>query len=120
MLIIANPASANGNTGLRWSGIEARLRSEGLSFDVRLTEAPGHASELAREAAQAGYDIVICTGGDGTLNEIANGLMRVDESRRPILGIIPSGTGTTLRVGWGYPMMSMASWRCLSATRSKQ
>ena len=44
MLIIANPASANGNTGLRWSGIEARLRSEGYTFDVKLTEAPGHAS----------------------------------------------------------------------------
>ena len=103
MLIIANPASANGNTGLRWSGIESRLRAEGLSFDVRLTEAPGHAATLAYEAAQQGYDAVICAGGDGTLNEIVNGLMRVDAPRRPTLGIIPCGTGTDFARGMGLP-----------------
>lgn len=103
MRIIANPASANGNTGLRWSGVEARLRSEGLTFDVRLTEAPGHAEQLAREAAQAGIDTVICAGGDGTLNEIVNGLMAADHAARPALGLIPSGTGTDFARGLGFP-----------------
>jgi len=101
MLIIANPASANGNTGLRWSGIESRLRAEGLHFDVRLTEAPGHAATLAYEAGTQGYDAVICAGGDGTLNEVVNGLMRIDAPARPTLGVIPCGTGTDFARGIG-------------------
>lgn len=103
MLIIANPSAANGNTGLRWSGIEARLRAEGLKFDVRLTEAPGHASEIAREAAERGYATVACAGGDGTLNEVVNGLMAAPAGARPALGIIPSGTGTDFARGMGLP-----------------
>jgi YegS/Rv2252/BmrU family lipid kinase len=103
MLIIANPSSANGSTGLRWSGIEARLRSEGLKFDVRLTEAPGHASELAHDAAGHGYTTVVCAGGDGTLNEVVNGLMAAEAGRRPALGVIPSGTGTDFARGLGLP-----------------
>jgi YegS/Rv2252/BmrU family lipid kinase len=103
MLIIANPSSANGATGLRWSGIAARLRSEGLKFDVRLTEAPGHASELAREAAERGYTTVVCAGGDGTLNEVVNGLMSASAGSRPVLGVIPSGTGTDFARGLGLP-----------------
>jgi YegS/Rv2252/BmrU family lipid kinase len=103
MLIIANPISANGATGLRWSGVEARLRSEGLTFDVKLTESPGHATELAREAAQEGYETVVCAGGDGTLNEVINGLMTVDEPARPKLGLIPSGTGTDFARGLNLP-----------------
>lgn len=103
MLIIANPASANGNTGLRWSGIEAHLRSEGLTFDVQLTKAPGHATELARQVAEAGASVVVCAGGDGTLNEVVNGLMAVDENRRPALAIIPCGTGTDFVRGLNLP-----------------
>jgi YegS/Rv2252/BmrU family lipid kinase len=103
MLIIANPTSANGATGLRWSGVEARLRSEGLTFEVKLTEAPGHATELAEQAAADGADAVICAGGDGTLNEIVNGLMRADAAKRPMLGVIPSGTGTDFARGLNLP-----------------
>jgi YegS/Rv2252/BmrU family lipid kinase len=107
MLIITNPASANGATGLRWSGVEARLRSEGLTFDVALTEAPGHATELAEQAAADGEDAVICAGGDGTLNEIVNGLMHADVdtnvAQRPALGVIPSGTGTDFARGLNLP-----------------
>lgn len=102
-LIIANPVSANGNTGLRWSGIEARLRSEGLDFDVRLTESPSHATDLAVEASRHGYGTVICAGGDGTLNEVVNGLMSVDAASRPSLGVIPSGTGTDFARGMSLP-----------------
>jgi YegS/Rv2252/BmrU family lipid kinase len=103
MQIIANPASANGSTGLRWSGIEAHLRSEGLKFDVQLTDAPGHATELARQAAEAGASVVVCAGGDGTLNEVVNGLMAADANRRPALAIIPCGTGTDFARGLNLP-----------------
>jgi len=101
MLIIANPASANGNTGLRWSGIEAHLRSEGLKFDVQLTKAPGHATELAKQAA--GVSTLVCAGGDGTVNEVMNGLMGIEEKLRPALAIIPCGTGTDFVRGLNLP-----------------
>lgn len=103
MHIIANPASANGATGLRWSGIEAHLRTEGLKFGVQFTEAPGHATELAKQAAEAGVGTLVCAGGDGTLNEVVNGLMAVDEPRRPALAIIPCGTGTDFARGLNLP-----------------
>ncbi len=103
MRIIANPASANGATGLRWSGIEAHLRAEGLDFDVRFTEAPGHATALARLAADAGAGTVVCAGGDGTLNEVVNGLMAVDDARRPALAVIPCGTGVDFARGLNLP-----------------
>jgi YegS/Rv2252/BmrU family lipid kinase len=103
MHIIANPASANGNTGLRWSGIEAHLRAEGLQFDVSLTDAPGHAADLVKRAADAGASVVVCAGGDGTLNEVVNGLMAVEEALRPALAIIPCGTGTDFARGLNLP-----------------
>ncbi len=103
MLIIANPASANGSTGLRWSGIEAHLRSEGLKFDVKLTEAPGHAIDLVKQAGDAGVSTLVCAGGDGTVNEVVNGLMAIEDSRRPALAIIPCGTGTDFARGLNLP-----------------
>ncbi len=74
-----------------------------MQFEARLTAAPGHATELALEAAQQGYAQVICAGGDGTLNEVVNGLMLVEPERRPALGLIPSGTGTDFARGLGWP-----------------
>lgn len=56
--------------------------------------AEGDAVELAEQAAREGYDIVAAAGGDGTINEVVNGLMRVEE--RPALGVIPFGTGNDL------------------------
>jgi YegS/Rv2252/BmrU family lipid kinase len=103
MHIIANPASANGNTGLRWSGIEAHLRAEGLKFDVSLTDAPGHATDLVKQVVDAGASTIVCAGGDGTLNEVVNGLMAVEEALRPALAIIPCGTGTDFARGLNLP-----------------
>ena len=94
MLIIVNPRSANGSTGRRWAEIERGLRARIPAFDVAFTERPGHATDIAREAT-ARYDRIALVGGDGTLNEVVNGLIADD---RPIradlaLGIIPYGTG---------------------------
>lgn len=54
---------------------------------------PTHAKELAKQAAEEGYDIVVGLGGDGTAHEVINGLMEVPLEKRPILGIIPMGSG---------------------------
>jgi YegS/Rv2252/BmrU family lipid kinase len=54
---------------------------------------PTHAIELARQAAKEGYDLVVALGGDGTVHEVMNGLMQVPEEKRPVLGVVPIGSG---------------------------
>jgi diacylglycerol kinase (ATP) len=64
---------------------------------------PSHATELACQAGEQGYDLVIAVGGDGTVHEIINGLMRVPEKNRPILGIVPVGSGNDFAHAIGLP-----------------
>jgi len=69
------------------------LKSIGLRFEHDLTEAPGHAIELAKSAAKRGYEMVVSVGGDGTINEIVNGLYDAGSMGDVMLGIISTGTG---------------------------
>lgn len=92
-LLIANPAAQNGNGAKAAVYAEDTLRKvlpEG-SIDLVLTDSSGHAFDIA--AQNNGVDTVIALGGDGLIHEIANGLMSIDESRRPHLGVLPVGTG---------------------------
>ena len=78
-----------------------QLSSEWGGADWVGTVYPGHATELALAAAQAGYTTVVALGGDGTVHEIVNGLMQVDPSRRPRLGVVPLGSGNDFAGGVG-------------------
>ena len=64
---------------------------------------PTHASELACQAGEQGYDMVIAIGGDGTVHEVINGLMQVPGKNRPILGIVPVGSGNDFAHAIGLP-----------------
>ena len=74
--IIVNPIAGRGAGEESIPRIERMLSTYNLDFDLVRTERPWHAAELAHEAAIAGYDAVIATGGDGTSNEVLNGLMQ--------------------------------------------
>jgi len=69
-------------------------------FDLSVTEGPGHATELARAAAEAGADLVLSVGGDGTANEVARGLL----GRSAALGIVPMGSGNGLARALRIPL----------------
>ena len=71
----------------------ALLKSIGLRFEHDWTEAPGHATELAREAVQKGYEQIVSVGGDGTINEVVNGLYASGNIKDVLMGIISMGTG---------------------------
>ena len=81
--IIANPVAGRGAGGQSVPQVERLLNEYGLDFDVVRTERPWHAAELAREAADAGYDAVVAMGGDGTANEVLNGLMQASPPSLP-------------------------------------
>lgn len=91
--IIVNPAAGAGRTAREWPRIMNLLQGQGLRFDHDVTEAPGHAVELAKEATAKGYETIISIGGDGTINEIANGIYRAGANKDARLGMICTGTG---------------------------
>jgi diacylglycerol kinase (ATP) len=90
--LIVNP---NADLGQAWRNA-ADLRPVVDEFggaDWTGTVYPTHAIELARQAGEAGYELVVAAGGDGTAHEVINGLMQLPAGRRPRLGVVPLGSG---------------------------
>jgi len=73
--------------------INELLQSGGMPFEYQYTEGIGHAIELAREATASGYQFLVAVGGDGTVNEVANGIMLSKDASEATIGIISTGTG---------------------------
>jgi YegS/Rv2252/BmrU family lipid kinase len=103
--IIVNPVAGHGN-GLRSTPIIKQLLTRhNLSFDLIQTEYPGHAIELTQQAVKDGVDIVVAAGGDGTANEVINGLMLCKQPGKPgpIMGILCAGRGNDFADAIGIP-----------------
>ena len=101
--IIVNPTAGRG-AGERTVPMVKRLLGEhGLDFDIVRTERVWHAADLAREAAAAGCDVVVALGGDGTANEVLNGLMRArrEDGNACAMGVLCVGTGNDFAYGVG-------------------
>lgn len=99
-LAIINPAAGFGRCGKLLEPALDRLRRSGVPFEVAMTTRSGHATEIAREAWQAGYRKFIAVGGDGTAFELVNGLFPEAATisapeERPRLGFLPLGTGNS-------------------------
>jgi diacylglycerol kinase (ATP) len=92
---IVNPHAAVGSIGKEWPQIRDLAEQRLGSFRAFFTAGPGHAAKLTRYALGQGADVIICVGGDGTLNEVVNGFMADDAPLLPgsALGFIPRGTG---------------------------
>lgn len=102
---IINPQSNKGRTGKRWRYIKEALASFFKEFKYEFTEKPLHAIEISRSAIKEGSELIIAIGGDGTVNEIANGFFENLKIINPqtILGLIPSGTGCDLSRSLNIP-----------------
>lgn len=103
--IIVNPISGRGAGESVIPHLESQLQEVGLDFDLVRTERPWHAAELSQEAILDGYDIVVSVGGDGTANEVLNGLMlaKEDGAGTGVLGLISVGRGNDFAFGMGVP-----------------
>jgi diacylglycerol kinase (ATP) len=117
-VVIVNPAASSGGAAARWPAIREQLERRIPNLAVRLTEAPGHATSLCRDALEAGAELVISVGGDGTNNEVFAGFL--DEAGRnrfpnAVLGIVAAGTGGDFQRQFGVVSHAKQVERMLDA-----
>ncbi|HYK20559.1 MAG TPA: diacylglycerol kinase family protein [Pyrinomonadaceae bacterium] len=115
-VVIVNPASASGSTGDVWPQIASDLRSHFGSFRALFTRHPGDAAALANEAARKGAKLIIACGGDGTISEVANGIL--SSGKDVELGVLPSGTGGDFRRTLEIPSQTRAAAKVLRTGRT--
>jgi diacylglycerol kinase (ATP) len=108
-LLIHNPNAGNGGAGRRQMLDQARriLASGGIEAELIETRGPGDATQMAQQAANEGRQLVIACGGDGTLNEVVNGLAAEENQHRVPLALLPGGTANVLakelNLPWDIP-----------------
>jgi diacylglycerol kinase (ATP) len=116
-LVIVNPASARNQTRDAWPGIASDLRAHFGPFQCAFTEKPGDGRRLAALAAQEGRRLIIACGGDGTANEVANGILEAGGESE--LGLLPSGTGGDFRRTLSIPKRTADAARALKTGRTR-
>ena len=104
---IVNPASKTGRGIEIWKEVETVLKSSGIEYEVFFTKRIGHGTELAKKLTEGpGEHMIVALGGDGTVNEVVNGIVRIKDT---VLGYIPTGSGNALAGGLKLPTDPMTS-----------
>ena len=117
ILLIINPNASKGRGKSRAREIQALFRTFGRECTVAYTRAPGHAESLAKRGALYGYDTIVAAGGDGTVNEVVNGLMKSGSSDAR-MGIIPIGRGNDFAWMAGIPRNQKEAVRLIAQGHS--
>jgi YegS/Rv2252/BmrU family lipid kinase len=116
-IVIINPESASGGTRDAWPKIASELASHFGPFTPRFTNRPGEGTELAATAARKGTKLIVACGGDGTISEVANGILSAGTDTE--LGILPSGTGGDFRKTIGIPARAGEAARILRTGQTR-
>ncbi len=101
--LVVNPLAGRNRAGRELPTLTNALDEAGVEYEVRTTEHTRHATELARAAATAGSKTVVAVGGDGTVNEVVNGLMELEHKDRPALGVVAAGSGADFARSFDLP-----------------
>lgn len=102
--VIVNPAAGKGRCAHVLPQVREKLSALNLDYSIALTQGPMHAVELARQASEAGAEIVAAMGGDGTVNEVLNGLMLAQANGgSAALAVLEAGRGNDFGFGTGIP-----------------
>ena len=123
-VVIVNPAARGGWPRRKWPVLEPTLRGELGAIDIRFTTRVGEGRVLAREAARRGAELVVALGGDGTVSEVAAGLLGAAEEQGSeeapcALGYLPCATGGDLRRTLGCPEELAEAARRIAAGRER-
>lgn len=120
--LIVNPIAGRGATLEAIPEIESILNSLDIAYDIILTEYPGHAISLAEEAGSNGYQTVVAVGGDGTANEVINGLMKAANAGKltSSLAVFPVGRGNDFSFGMGVPQDLETACHLLSTGNTRK
>ncbi len=116
VLIIVNPVAGGGRAGKLIPELHKRLKHYGIPYELVKTDAPDHATHLAEEAGNNNFDAVCAVGGDGTVNEVINGL----GPEGPVFGVIPLGTGNDLARSLGISLQPLESVSLLAGGRIRR
>jgi diacylglycerol kinase family enzyme len=116
-LLVVNPKATTTSARTR-DVLAGALRSE-MDLTLGYTRRRGHGYDLAQEAASDGIDVVVALGGDGTVNEVVNGLMAAAGDKKPALAVVPGGSTNVFVRALGLPRQAVeATGAILSALRS--
>jgi YegS/Rv2252/BmrU family lipid kinase len=116
-LVVVNPAAGGGRTGRAWPRLRDVLARAGLDFDWVATAAAGDAVRLAADGARAGHDLVVAVGGDGTVNEVVNGVTGDGPTPLATAGAVLTGRGRDACRNFGVPARAEAAAAALVAGR---
>ena len=121
--IILNPYAG------RWKGLQKRdevestMKSMGMNYDLVLTDAPNHGTELAYQAVKNGYSPIISAGGDGSVSEVMNGIVSAAQESHTeavTLGMLPLGTANDLMVNLDIPTDILGAAKVIAAGRARR
>ncbi|HET6443489.1 MAG TPA: diacylglycerol kinase family protein [candidate division Zixibacteria bacterium] len=119
VLVILNPFANHHQAVGESTSVEMALSEAGLEYEIVSTQSRGHAKGLA--ASASGYDAVVAAGGDGTVNEVVNGLLSVaGEGQSQPLGILPLGTGNDFSDMAGLPRDLTAAAEIIARGNTRQ
>jgi YegS/Rv2252/BmrU family lipid kinase len=119
-MLVLNPYAGKGKGQYTFSAIQELLGSRIKKIDVRISECPGHAYQIGRDAASQGYERILTVGGDGTPFEVINGLYAKGRPHQTIeLGMIPAGTGNSFLRDFSIISWLQAVENILSCRRRK-
>ncbi len=120
--VVLNPYANRWGAKRKLPLVESALQKAGVTYDISVTEQPAQATEAARSAALSGkYDAVVAAGGDGTLNEVINGLIQAaGDSPTMSLGILPIGTANDFYDMMGLPRDLDEAAAIIAAGRTRQ
>jgi YegS/Rv2252/BmrU family lipid kinase len=119
LVVIANPRSGRGRVGAELPELERQLISHRLGYRIVETEGPGHASTIAREALLKGDRFMVAVGGDGTVQEVVNGMLEDDRPlvEGAVLGVVAAGSGCDFVRTFGLPQEVPRAVRHLEGDR---
>ncbi|NJD58022.1 MAG: diacylglycerol kinase family lipid kinase [Anaerolineae bacterium] len=121
--IILNPYAG------RWKGrekrpdVESTMKSAGIEYDLVVTDAPNHGTDLAYQAVKAGYSPIVSAGGDGSVSEVMNGIVAAAQElgvTPPPLGVLPLGSATDLLVNLGLPINIPEAVKVIAAGQTRR